>query len=160
MRNYFTSDIDAKTADFHDAVLLQQHPKAVLDLLMFAIGFAPSSKASPAQQMDGTIIGQHGRSLHNKRRINGFGNMFGLVSKHFPNIFFYGVAGVGPSPSLTPFYNGLSGLAAHIVAVVPSQAGGFKKLFLDVSKEAEDSCTDHVQARSHYSGPGSLRAKE
>ncbi|KAH4812569.1 hypothetical protein HBH61_082780 [Parastagonospora nodorum] len=121
-----------------------------LDVLIFATGFSPSSKATPADRMDGTIIGRNDRSLHDKWRSSDFGTLFGLMSNQFPNMFFYAVAGVGSSPNLTTYYEGLSRLAANILAEAHSQSGCSEKLIIEVSKEAEDRYTDQVERRSHW----------
>jgi cation diffusion facilitator CzcD-associated flavoprotein CzcO len=119
-----------------------------LDLLVLATGFSPSSRTSPAERMDGAIIGRDGRSIQDKWKSSDFGTMFGLMTNQFPNMFFYGVSGIGSSPNLTSYYDAIAKLAAHIVAAATYQADGSKKLIVEVTKNAEDEYTDEVEKRS------------
>lgn len=122
-----------------------------LDCLILATGFAPSSSASPAQRMGGTIVGRGGRSIADKWNAPDFGTLHGVMTHHFPNMFFYAVAGVGSSPNLTPYYDTIARLASHVVrAAAARRPAGTDGLVIEPTKPAEDSYTDEVARRSHW----------
>lgn len=122
-----------------------------LDCLILATGFAPSSSASPAQRMGGTIIGRGGRSIQDKWNAPDFGTLHGVMTHQFPNMFFYAAAGVGSSPNLTPYYDTIARLASHIVATAAARRpAGTDGLVIEPAKPAEDSYTDEVVKRAHW----------
>ena len=124
-------------------------------ILVVVCDIGITSRRYPSTMVAGTIIRRHRRSLYDEWRSNDFD----FILNQSPDIFSCGDTEVGSTPNVTPYYDGLSKLATHIVAAAHSRSSGSKKLVLNVSKEAEDSYTDQVEVRSHHSSPSSLLAK-
>ncbi|EKG09415.1 hypothetical protein MPH_13557, partial [Macrophomina phaseolina MS6] len=115
-----------------------------LDVLVFATGFSVPRGPAPCP-----TIGRGGALLSEKFDSGDWGNVFGITTNGFPNMFFCSTGGGAPMPpNLTSTFDMLAKLVAHIVATASQRAEDTQRLTIEATKEAEEEYSREVRRRA------------
>ncbi|KAF7553245.1 hypothetical protein G7Z17_g3753 [Cylindrodendrum hubeiense] len=142
-------DTDGKGLEgYTERGILCRGEEIEIDLLILSTGFISGGTQNPSDRLGSPIIGRDERPIANKWESGDFGNLFGMATHQYPNMFATLLTGTAGSYNMTSLYDVVARLSAHIIAEASRQAADPDNLVIEASKTAEDQYVEEVKKRS------------